>query len=60
MGAEAGESASRKSYSLTEIEFSGRLWKDSETVIFFFFLQVKAVKDVSLCEMETGNELQLF
>lgn len=36
-GATAGESASRKSYSLTEIEFSGRLWKNGETFFFFFF-----------------------
>lgn len=27
---------------------------------YYYFLQVKAVKDISLCEMETGNELQLF
>lgn len=48
-----GESASCKSLCPTNIEFSGRLWKDSESC---FFLQVKAVKDVSLCEIETGNQ----
>lgn len=55
-----GESASRKSSRLTNIEFSGRLWKDRKSWLLLFFLQVKAVKDISLCEMETGNELQLF
>lgn len=38
----------------------GGFGRTARLLFIFFFLQVKAVKDVSLCEMETGNELQLF